>query len=97
MPRNPYFVQRDIKRAWVAAVISATFTLAISGCQKKTAATNRNSQSKTELHEKTKPLQAADLVGYDGTKLKKSVDHITEANDKQNQEIEKMVDAGPDQ
>jgi len=97
MPRNPYFVQRDIKRTWVAAVISATVTLAISGCQKKTAATNPDSQSKTELHEKTKPLQAADLVGYDGTKLRKSVDHITEANDKQNQEIEKMVDTGPDQ
>jgi hypothetical protein len=71
--------------------------LVSSGCQKKTADTNRNSQSKTELHEKTKPLQAADLVGYDGTKLRKSVDHITEANDKQNQELEKMVNTGPDQ
>ena len=78
------------------AVIFWTILLS-SGCQKKTAATNPDSQSKTELHEKTKPLQAADLVGYDGTKLRKSVDHITEANDKQNQEVEKMVDAGPDQ
>jgi hypothetical protein len=78
------------------AIILSTILLS-SGCQKKTAATNRNSQSKTELHEKTKPLQAADLVGYDGTKLRKSVDHITEANDKQNQEIEKMVNTGPDQ
>jgi len=68
-----------------------------SGCQKKTAATNPNSQSKTELHENTKPLQAADLVGYDGTKLRKSVHHIKEANDKHNQEIEKMVETGPDQ
>jgi len=78
------------------AVIFSTILLSL-GCQKKTAATNPDSQSKTELHEKTKPLQAADLVGYDGTKLRKSVDHITEANDKQNQEIEKMVDTGPDQ
>ena len=30
MHRNPYFIQRDIKRAWVAALISATVTLAIS-------------------------------------------------------------------
>ena len=68
-----------------------------SGCQKKTAATNPNSQSETELHENTKPLQAADLVGYDGTKLRKSVDKITEANDKHNQEIENMVETGQGQ
>jgi len=78
------------------AIICSTILLA-SGCQKKTAATNPNSQSKTELHENTKPLQAADLVGYDGTRLKKSVQHIREASDKHNQETDKMVDTGPDQ
>ncbi len=78
------------------AIIFSTILL-LSGCQKKTATTNPNSQSKTELHENTKPLQAADLVGYDGTKLRKSVHHITEVNDKHNQEIEKMVETGPDQ
>jgi len=75
------------------AIIFSTILL-LSGCQKKTAATNPKSQSKTELHGNTKPLQAADLVGYDGTKLRKSVDHIKEANDKHNQEIEKMVEPG---
>ena len=78
------------------AIMFSTILLS-SGCQKKTAATNLNSQNKTQLHEDTKPLQAADLVGYDGTKLRKSVDHIKEANDKHNQEIEKMVEPGPDQ
>jgi hypothetical protein len=78
------------------AIIFSTILLAL-GCQKKTAATNPNSQSKTELHENTKPLQAADLVGYDGTKLRKSVQHIREASDKRNQETEKMVETGPDQ
>jgi hypothetical protein len=68
-----------------------------SGCQKKTDVTNSNSQSKTDLHENTKPLQAADLVGYDGTKLRKSVDHISETNDEHNQELEKMTEAGPEQ
>jgi hypothetical protein len=68
-----------------------------SGCQKETAATNPNSQSKTELHENTKSLQAADIVGYDGTKLRKSVDKITEANDKHNREIENMVETGQGQ
>jgi hypothetical protein len=78
------------------AIIFSTISLS-SGCQKKTAATNPNSQSKTELRENTKPLQAADLVGYDGTKLRKSVHRIGEANDKHNQEIEKMVEPGQDQ
>jgi len=77
------------------AIIFSTILFS-SGCQKKTAATNPNSQSKAELHEDTKPLQAADLVGYDGTKLKKSVDHIKEANDKRSQEIEKMSESGQD-
>jgi hypothetical protein len=78
------------------AIIFSTILLS-SGCQKKTAATNPNSQSKSELHESTKPLQAADLVGYDGTKLRKSVDRIREANEKHNQQIEKMAESGPDQ
>ena len=76
--------------------ITVSTILLSSGCQKKTAATNPDSQSKTELDENTKPLQAADLVGYDGTKLRKSVDHIREANDKHNQEMEKMAETGQD-
>jgi hypothetical protein len=75
------------------AIIFSTVLLS-SGCQQKTAVTNPSSESKTELHESTKPLQAADLVGYDGTKLRKSVEKITKANDKRNQEMEKMVETG---
>jgi hypothetical protein len=78
------------------AIIFSTILFS-SGCQKKTAVTNPNSQSKNELHEKTKPLQAADLVGYDGTKLRKRVDKITEANDKHNQEIKNMAEPGQGQ
>jgi hypothetical protein len=78
------------------AIIFSTILLS-SGCQKKTAATNPNSQSKSELHESTKPLQAADLVGHNGTKLRKSVQQIRDANERHNQEIEKMVESGPDQ
>jgi hypothetical protein len=77
-------------------IIFSTIVLS-SGCQKKTAATNPKSQSETELRDNTKPLQAADLIGYDGTKLRKSVDRIKDANDKHNQEAEKMVETGPDQ
>lgn len=79
----------------VAIIFSAI--LLLLGCQKRTDATNPNSQSKTELDENTKPLQAADLVGYDGTKLRKSVQHVKEANGKHDREIEEMVESGPDQ
>jgi hypothetical protein len=80
----------------LVAVIFSTILLS-SGCQKKNAATNPNPESKSELHESTKPLQAADLVGYNGTKLRKSLDHIKETNDKHNHEIGKTVETGPDQ
>ena len=78
------------------AIVFSTILLS-SGCQKQTAATNPNSQGKSESDESTKPLQAADLVGYDGTKLRKSVHQIKEANEKHNQEIEKTVESRPDQ
>ena len=42
-------------------------------------------------------MEAADLVGYDGKKLRKSVDGIKNANEKHNQELEKTVGSGPDQ
>jgi outer membrane murein-binding lipoprotein Lpp len=80
----------------LVAIIFSTILLS-SGCQKKPATTNPTSENKSELHESTKPLQAADLVGYDGTKLRKSVHQIKDANEKHNQEIEKMVESGPDQ
>jgi hypothetical protein len=78
------------------AIIFSAIVLS-SGCQKKTDATNPKSESETELRDNTKPLQAVDLVGYDGTKLRKSVDHIREANDKHSQEIGKTIETRPDQ
>ena len=77
------------------AIVFSTILLS-SGCQKKTAVTSPSSESKTELNENTKLLQAADLVGYDGTKLRKSIDGIKEVNDKHNQELEKMAETGQD-
>jgi hypothetical protein len=80
-------------RLTFVVIIFATMLLS-SGCQKKTAATNSASESTPGS---TKPLEAADLVGYDGTHLRKSVDHIKEANEKHNQQLEKMTGSGPDQ
>lgn len=78
------------------AIILSTILL-VWGCQKKTIATNPNPQIKTELPEKTKPLQAADLVGYDGTRLRKSVQQIRDANDRRSRAMEKLTETGPDQ
>jgi hypothetical protein len=74
--------------------VAITFAVILlsSGCQKQTVTRNPDSQRKNELHEKTKPLQAADLVGYDGTKLRKSVDKIIQDNDKHNKELENATD-----
>ena len=83
-------------RSLFIAIIFPAILLAL-GCQKKTAATNPNPQTKTELPEKTKPLQAADLVGYDGTRLRKSVQQIRDANDRRSRAIEELTETGSDQ
>jgi hypothetical protein len=37
-------------------------------------------------------LQAADLAGYDGKRLRKTTDRILDANDKRTQDIQKTID-----
>jgi hypothetical protein len=80
-------------RSTFVALIFATILLS-TGCEKKTAATDPAAQSTPGS---TKLLEAADLVGYDGKRLRKSVDRIKEANEKHGQELEKMAGSGPDQ
>ena len=80
-------------RSTFVAIFFATMLLS-SGCQKKTAVTDPTAQSTPGS---TKPLEAADLVGYDGKRLRKSVDRIREGNEKHSQELEKMAGSGPDQ
>jgi len=65
-----------------------------SGCEKETAATDPTSQSTPGS---TKSLEAADLVGYDGKRLRKSVDRIIDAKEKHDRELEKMAGSEPDQ
>jgi len=85
-------MKTTFRSAFVAMILSTM--LLSSGCQKKTAATDTTSQSTPGS---TKPLEAADLVGYDGKRLRKSVDRIKDANEKRGQQIEKMAESGPDQ
>jgi hypothetical protein len=88
-------MERKVPITFVAVTLSTI--LLLSGCQKKNVVTNSNSQGKSELPENTKILEAADLVGYNGTKLRSSVDRIKEANAKRSREMEKTVESGPDQ
>ena len=75
------------------ALILATMLFS-SGCEKKTAATDPAAQSTPGS---TKSLEAADLVGYDGKRLRNSVDHIKEANEKHHRDIDKMAGSWPEQ
>jgi hypothetical protein len=84
---------KTVLRSSFVAVIFVAMLLS-SGCEKKTAATDPAAQSTPGS---TKLLEAADLVGYDGKRLRKSVDRIKEANEKHGQELEKMAGSGPDQ
>jgi len=74
-------------------MIFATFLLAF-GCEKENVATDPAAQSTPGG---TKVLEAASLVGYDGKKLRRSVDGIKQANERHNQELEKTVGSAPDQ
>src|SRR5215467_5103732 len=84
-------LMRQALRSTLGMMIFATALLS-SGCEKENV--DPTSQSTPGS---TKPLEAASLVGYDGKKLRKSVDGIKEANQKHNQELEKAVGSGPDQ
>lgn len=85
-------------KIWVKRVaVIVSMILVSTGCQKKTAAPNAGAESKSELHDTTKPLQAVDLVGYNGTLLRKSVERIKQTNDKHNRELKKTLESGPDQ
>jgi hypothetical protein len=84
-------VKTTLRATFVGLILSTV--LLSSGCE-KTVVTDPTSQSTPGS---TKPLEAADLVGYDGKRLRKSVDHIKEANEKHNQDMEKMAGSGPDQ
>ena len=80
-------------RSVLGMIIFATALLS-SGCEKEKVAADPTSQSTPGS---TKVLEAADLVGYDGKRLRKSVDRIKDANEKHNQELEKTAGSGPDQ
>lgn len=84
---------KHARRSILSVIIFATALLAV-GCEKESVATDPTSQSTPGS---TKVLEAADLVGYDGKRLRKSVDRIKDANEKHNQELERAAGSGPDE
>ena len=87
-----------MKNALRSTLIAMIFPMILFsfGCE-KTAVTNSGSENQPESHENTKPQEAVDLVGYDGSRLKKSVDRIIDAQHKHDQQLQKMSEGGPDQ
>jgi hypothetical protein len=93
---TPICIVRLMNNALRATFIAMIFAMALLsfGCEKESVVTSPTPQSTPGS---TKILEAADLVGYDGKRLRKKVDGIKQANEKHNQELEKMAGGGPDQ
>ena len=72
----------------ITTVILALFLFV--GCEEKPKAVE--SKDKNEGRQSTNALEAADLVGYDGKRLRKTTDRVLDANDKRNQDIQKTID-----
>ena len=62
------------------------------GCNKAESPLDPTTEEEVQLSEKTRALQAADLVGYDETKLRQSIDGMEKAQDKRHAELEKMLE-----
>ena len=59
------------------------------GCKEKPKAVE--SKEKDEDRQNSKVLEAVDLVGYDGKRLRKTTDAVRRANDKRNRDIQKTI------
>jgi hypothetical protein len=59
------------------------------GCKEKPKVVQ--SKDKDEGRQNSKVLEAVDLVGYDGKRLRKTTDGVRHANDKRNQDIQKTI------
>ena len=72
---------------WITTVVLAI--LLFLGCKEKPKAIEP--KGKDEARQSTKTLEAADLVGYDGTHLRKTTERVLDANDKHNRDIQKTL------
>jgi hypothetical protein len=61
-----------------------------TGCKEKPKAVE--SKDNDEGRSNSKVLEAVDVVGYDGKRLRKTTDRVLDANAKRNQDIRKIID-----
>ncbi len=66
--------------------------LLLGGCDGKPVVERRFGKEE-KSHQDTSVLQAADLTGYDGTKLRKSAVALINVSEKHNQAIENALDS----
>jgi hypothetical protein len=90
LPTSFDFRQAVKNMSYVRLIPTVVFTLSLFiGCNDKKAAEQKH---KDQGRQSTKVLEAADLVGYDGKRLRKTTDRILDGNDKRNQDIQKTTD-----
>ncbi len=65
--------------------------LLLASCDGKPVVERRLGK-KEQSHQDTSVLRAADLSGYDGTKLRKSTEALIDIKEKHNQAIENQLD-----
>jgi hypothetical protein len=76
---------------YIKLIPTGLFTLFLFvGCNEKPKTVKP--RNKDEGRQSTKALEAVDLVGYDGKRLRKTTDRVLDANDKRNRDIQKTVD-----
>jgi hypothetical protein len=75
---------------YIRFIPTVVFTLSLFvGCNDKKAVEQKH---KDEGRQSTKVLEAADLVGYDRKRLKKTTDRVIDINNKRNQNMQKTID-----
>ena len=76
--------------SYIRLIPTVVFTLSLFiGCNDKKAVEQKH---KDEGRQSKKVLEAADLVGYDGKRLRKTTDRVLDANDKRNHDMQKTID-----
>ena len=89
-----------VVRASRLLIVIAAFLIAMTSCDQDQSQTGNNEdqpRQPADGRSETKTLQAADLVGYDGKKLRKSVDKVLDANDQRNKELADDLEKADDQ
>ena len=83
-----------VQMSKITFLIVALFVFAMTACDQGQSQA-RDDQSPPDSpasgRSDTKTLQAADLVGYNGKQLRKSVEKVLDANDQRNKQLQEDI------